>query len=87
MLKVGDVIKENDDSEQLSIVTKIDYSSLIEVHILGEDGAVKVITCFDKDTVSENFDDKVVSRNEQGADWLSRAVAVFTKGERTLQTI
>ena len=88
MIKVGDVIKERGDSELLSIITRIDNNgSLIEVHIIAEDGKVCVITYLDEDTMQENIGSKIVSENTNGTDWLSRMVNVFAKGERTLQTI
>ena len=44
MIKVGDILKEKEDSERLSIITKIkNDDSLIEVHMIAEDGEVRII--------------------------------------------
>lgn len=88
MIKVGDILKEKEDSERLSIITKIkNDDSLIEVHMIAEDGEVRIITYLDEDIMQESIGNKVVSENKNDADWLSRIVNVFTKGERTLQSI
>ncbi len=88
MIKVGDILKEKEDSERLSIITKIkNDDSLIEVHMIAEDGEVRIITYLDEDTMQESIGSKIVSENQNDTDWLSRIVNVFTKGERTLQSI
>lgn len=88
MIKVGEILKEKEDSERLSIITKIkNDDSLIEVHMIAEDGEVRIITYLDEDTMQESIGSKIVSENQNDTDWLSRIVNVFTKGERTLQSI
>ena len=88
MIKVGDILKEKEDSERLSIITKIkNDDSLIEVHMIAEDGEVRIITYLDEDTMQESIGSKIVSENQNDTDWLSRIVNVFTKGERTFQSM